>query len=373
MRVVAKIGTASVTDAHGHISSAAIAKLVDEVAGLRIDGHEVIVVSSGAVAAGVAALKMRARPTDMRTLQAVSAVGQARLVEAYDVQLGRHGLVGAQLLVDPYDFVERRQYLHLRSTLDRLIELGTVPIVNENDAIANDELRYGDNDRIAALLANSVRADVLVLLTDMDGVYTADPRSNAGAALIPLVAADDPLMAITAGRGGSGRGSGGMASKLTAARMASWSGIRCVIGRADRDGILAGAVSADLIGTTFAPHDRTLSARKLWIAFAADVAGSIRVDAGARSALVNRPNSLLPAGVVGVDGSFNTGDVVDVVDPGGVAFARGRVSMSDGDLRPVVGRHTRDLPDGMVHEIVHRDDLVVLEPVTEVGARFNPR
>jgi glutamate 5-kinase len=164
-----------------------------------------------------------------------------------------------------------------------------------------------------------------------------------------------------------------MASKLTAARMASWSGIRCVIGRADRDGILAGAVSADLIGTTFAPHDRTLSARKLWIAFAADVAGSIRVDAGARSALVNRPNSLLPAGVVGVDGSFNTGDVVDVVDPGGVAFARGRVSMSDGDLRPVVGRHTRDLPDGMVHEIVHRDDLVVLEPVTEVGARFNPR
>jgi glutamate 5-kinase len=373
MRVVAKIGTASVTDAGGHISSAAIAKLVDEVAGLRIDGHEVIVVSSGAVAAGVAALKMSARPPDMRTLQAVSAVGQARLVEAYDVQLGRHGLVGAQLLVDPYDFVERRQYLHLRSTLDRLIELGTVPIVNENDAIANDELRYGDNDRIAALLANSVRADVLVLLTDMDGVYTADPRSHADAALIPLVAADDPLLAITAGRGGSGRGSGGMASKLTAARMASWSGIRCVIGRASRDGILAGAVSDELIGTTFSPHDRTLSARKLWIAFAADTAGGIHVDAGARRALVDRPGSLLPAGVVSVEGSFEAGDVVDVVDPDGTVFARGRVSVGMHGLQAVLGRQTRDLPDGMVHEVIHRDDLVVLEPVTPVGARFNAR
>jgi len=371
MRVVAKIGTASITDGPGHISTAAIAKLVDEVAGLRSGGHEVIVVSSGAVAAGVAALGLEARPGDMRTLQAVSAVGQARLVEAYDVELGRHGLVGAQLLVDPYDFVERTQYLHLRETLDRLIELGVVPIVNENDAIANDELRYGDNDRIAALIANSVRADVLVLLTDMDGVHTADPRIEPDARLIPLVPADDPLLAIAAGGGGSGRGSGGMASKLTAARMASWSGIRCVIGRADRPGIVAGAVSDELIGTTFAAHDRALSARKLWIAFAADVAGAISVDAGARRALIERPNSLLPAGVVAVTGSFAPGQVVDVVDPAGTAFARGRVSVAAVDLRSVVGRRTPDLPDGMVHEVVHRDDLVLLEPVTEIGARFN--
>ena len=164
-----------------------------------------------------------------------------------------------------------------------------------------------------------------------------------------------------------------MASKLTAARMASWSGIRCVIGRATRPGILAGAVSDELIGTTFAPHDRALSARKLWIAFAADVAGAVGVDAGARRALVERPNSLLPAGVVGVDGTFESGDVVDVVDQDGVAFARGRVSVASGDLRTVVGRQTRDLPDGMVHEVIHRDDLVVLEPVTAVGARFNER
>ncbi|MEJ7799298.1 MAG: glutamate 5-kinase [Ilumatobacter sp.] len=373
MRVVAKIGTASVTDDRGQISTVAIAKLVDEVADLRTTGHEVIVVSSGAVAAGVAALGMTARPSDMRTLQAVSAVGQARLVQAYDRELGRHGLVGAQLLVDPYDFVERSQYLHLRATLDRLIELGTVPIVNENDAIANDELRYGDNDRIAALLANSVRADVLVLLTDMDGVYTADPRRDESAALIPYVRADDPLLSIAAGAGGSGRGSGGMASKLTAARMASWSGIRCVIGRASRDGVVAGAVSDELIGTTFAPHDRTLSARKLWIAFAADIAGSVRVDAGARTALVNRPTSLLPAGVTAVEGDFARGEVVDIVDPDGVVFARGRVSVTSTQLAGVTGRRTTDLPDGMVDEVVHRDDLVVREPVTPVGARFGQR
>ncbi len=371
MLVVAKIGTASITDAHGHISVAAIAKLADEVAERRTAGDEVIVVSSGAVASGVAALGMSSRPTDMQTLQAVSAVGQARLVERYRIELDRHGLICAQLLVDPFDFVERSQYLHLRATIARLLDLGVVPIVNENDAIANDELRYGDNDRIAALLANSARADVLVLLTDMDGVYTADPRSDPDARLIPLVRSDDPLLAISAGAGGSGRGSGGMASKLTAARMASWSGIRSVIGRASRPGILAGAVSDELVGTTFEAHDRALSARRLWIAFAAEVTGRVHVDDGARRALVDGHKSLLPAGVVRVDGAFAPGDVVDVVCDD-TAFARGRVSVAADELDGVVGSRTSDLPAGMVHEVVHRDDLVVLEPVTPVGARFNP-
>ncbi len=208
------------------------------------------------------------RPTDIQTLQAISAAGQSRLVEAYNRELARHGLVGAQVLLDPHDFVDRTQYLHARSTIERLLELGCIPVVNENDAIANDELRYGDNDRLAALLANSIGADVLVLLTDMDGVYTADPRRDPSATLIPLVKVGDPLLAVRAEAGGSGRGSGGMASKLTAARMASWSGIRSVIARAARPDVLAGAVSAELVGTTFEAHDRTLSARKLWIAFA---------------------------------------------------------------------------------------------------------
>jgi glutamate 5-kinase len=360
MRVVAKIGTASITDEAGAIDLVALAKLADEVAALRNDGHEVIVVSSGAVAAGVAALGLPTRPTDMTTLQAISAAGQSRLVEAYNQQFARHGLVGAQVLLDPHDFVDRTQYLHARRTIERLLELGCVPVVNENDAIANDELRYGDNDRLAALVANSVGADVLVLLTDMDGVYTADPRRDPSARLIPLVRRGDPLLAIRADAGGSGRGSGGMASKLTAARMASWSGMRSVIARASRPDVLSGAVSAELVGTTFEAHDRTLPARKLWIAFAAEVLGTVHVDAGAERALTDRPNSLLPAGIVAVDGDFAEGDTVDIAGPSGRAFARGLVALDADVVRGVVGRQTGDLPAGVNHEVVHRDDLVVL-------------
>jgi glutamate 5-kinase len=360
MRVVAKIGTASITDDRGVIDNAAVAKLSDEVAALRSDGHEVIVVSSGAVAAGVAALGLLARPTDIQTLQAISAAGQSRLVEAYNRELARHGLVGAQVLLDPHDFVDRTQYLHARSTIERLLELGCIPVVNENDAIANDELRYGDNDRLAALLANSVGADVLVLLTDMDGVYTADPRRDSSATLIPLVRVGDPLLAVRAETGGSGRGSGGMASKLTAARMASWSGLRSVIARASRPDVLAGAVSAELVGTTFEAHERSLSARKLWIAFASEVMGTVEVDAGAQRALIDRPNSLLPAGVVSVRGSFVEGDTVEIAGPDGRSFARGLAAVDAAVVRRVVGLRTGDLPVGVNHEVVHRDDLVVL-------------
>ena len=369
MRIVAKIGTASITDDQGAIDAGAIAKLADEVARRRAAGDEVIIVSSGAVAAGVAALGLDRRPADMQTLQAVSVAGQSRLAERYNAELERHGLVGAQLLVDSIDFVARKQYLHLRATLGRLLELGCVPIVNENDAIANDELRYGDNDRIAAMIANSMAADVLVLLTDMDGVFTADPRRDRSAELIPLIEADDPLLSISADAGGSGRGSGGMASKLTAARMASWSGIRAVIARASRDDVVAGAASDELVGTTFEAHDRVLSARKLWIAFAAEVTGLVTVDAGARRALTQRPTSLLPAGLTAVDGSFDGGDVIDIATDDGVVFARGIASTPASALRAVIGHQTSDLPEGMIDEVVHRDDLVVLEPVTEIGSR----
>ena len=351
MRVVAKIGTASITDAKGAIERSAIAKLCDEVGDLRKQGHEVIVVSSGAVAAGVAAVGLSERPADLPTLQAISAAGQSRLVEAYNQELGRHGLVGAQLLVSAMDFIMRNQYLHLRSTINRLLELGCVPIVNENDAIANDELRYGDNDRIAAMIANSVNAAVLVLLTDMDGVFTADPRIDSSATLVPLVRADDPLLSITADAGGSGRGSGGMASKLVAARMASWSGIRSVIARASRDGVLSGSVSDEVVGTTFEAHDRRLSARKLWIAFAAEPAGTVFVDSGARAALTDRPTSLLPAGITRVVGAFESGQVVEISD-GDTVFARWLASMASAVMADVAG------VSGVRH-VVHRDDFVL--------------
>jgi glutamate 5-kinase len=360
MRVVAKIGTSSITDGEGHIDADAIHKLTAEIAVVRQAGHEVLVVTSGAVAAGVAALGFDARPSDMLTLQAVSAVGQSRIMRRYNDDLAQYGLVGAQVLLDPHDFVDRTQYLHARETLERLVELGCVPIINENDAIANDELRYGDNDRIAALVAHAVRADLLVLLTDLDGLFTSDPRTDTAAALVQSVSADDPLLSIRAGANGSARGSGGMASKLAAARIASWSGVRTVIARAARPDVLTDAVAATGVGTTFEPHARRLAARKLWIAFAAEVRGTIVVDAGARQALTTRPTSLLPAGVREVSGTFVEGETVDVCGPDGEVFARGMVFVSADDLRAVCGRQTSDLPEGMVHEVIHRDDLIVL-------------
>jgi glutamate 5-kinase len=360
VRVVVKVGSSSLTDERGVIDDAAIAKLAAEVATLRDEGHEVVIVSSGAVAAGVAALGLAARPGDMATLQALAAAGQPRLLRAWDNALGAHGLVPAQALLVPHDFVDRRQYLHARRTLTRLLDLGTVPIINENDAIASTEIRYGDNDRLAALVAHNIGAAVLVLLTDLDGLYTADPRVHTSAELVARVTVDDPLLAIHAGQGGSGRGSGGMASKLEAARIASWSGVRTVIANAARTGVLTGAVADEAVGTSFEAHRRKLAARKLWIAFAARVAGTITVDDGARKALVDRPNSLLPAGVVDVAGRFGEGDTVDVVGTDGVAFARGMVFVEAAQLRKVAGRHTSELPPGMVHEVIHRDDLVLL-------------
>ena len=345
MRVVAKIGTSSITTDSGSVDRDAIVALCADVARLRRDGHDVVVVSSGAVAAGVPAVGLPSRPSDMETLQAVSAVGQARLMQVYNEVLEGHGLIGAQVLLDPHDFVDRTQYLHARQTLGRLLELGCVPVVNENDAIASSELRYGDNDRLAALLAHNLSADVLVLLTDLDGLHTADPRADASASLVTRVAADDPLLAIATSSGGSGRGSGGMASKLSAARIASWSGVRTVIARAS---------------LAWKRGDAAGVARKLWIAFAAEAGGRITVDDGARTAISTRSTSLLPAGVVSVTGEFENGSTVEVADQGGVVFARGMVAASAADLRGVVGRRTADLPAGMTHEVIHRDDLVVL-------------
>lgn len=360
MRIVTKIGTSSLTGDHGAIDRGAIAKLSDEVVAVRDAGHEVLVVSSGAVAAGVAALGLTTRPTDMPTLQALAAAGQSRLMQVWNVELGRHGVVAAQALLDPHDFVNRKQYLHTRQTLVRLLELGCVPVINENDAIANDDDRFGDNDRLAALTAHNVGADVLVLLTDLDGLYTSDPRVHADAELVSHVRADDPLLAIRAGVGGSGRGSGGMAGKLAAARIASWSGVRTVITNAAGERALVEAVGGDAVGTVFEAHTRRLPARKLWIAFASRVAGAVVVDDGARRALTERATSLLPAGVTDVVGRFGEGDIVDVRGSDGVVFARGMVFVDAADLRRAAGKHTRDLPDGMVHEVIHRDDLVLL-------------
>lgn len=356
-----KIGTSSVTSETGAIKESAIASLCAQVAGLRRESHEVLVVSSGAVAGGVDALGMKERPSDTLTLQALAAVGQSRLMERYNTQFRDHGLIAAQVLLTPNDFIDRRQYLHARETVDRLLSLGCIPVINENDAIAADEIRFGDNDRIAALLAHSVQADLLLLLTDIDGLYTDDPTKNPDAQLVEVVAADDPLLSVNAGASGTARGSGGMASKLSAARIASWSGVRTVIAEARKPDVLALAVAGNRsVGTQFLPHDRQLSARKLWIAFAAQTAGAVLVDEGARHALVQRNTSLLHAGVTEVHGDFVAGDTVEIRnEDSGEVIARGMVSVDAVQAGAAAGLQSVDLPEGVPSELIHRDDLVV--------------
>lgn len=358
--IVAKIGSSSLTNDQGVINEAAIAKLCAEVIGLRGEGHDVVLVSSGAVSAGVGALGMK-RPSDMATLQALSAAGQSRLMQVYDRELSVAGFVAAQVLLTPYDFMIRRQYLHARQTVTRLLELGCVPVINENDAIANDELRFGDNDRIAALVGHLVQADLLVLLTDLAGLFTDDPRTNPDAKLVEFVPADDPVLDVRAVGTGSTRGSGGMGSKLTAARIASWSGVRAVIAHADRPGVLADAVhGAAGVGTVFEARDRRLSARKLWIAFASAVKGTVQVDSGAKGAVIDKGRSLLSAGVIDVSGAFEESDIVEITGPDGVVFARGMVTMDAASLAQAKGRRSVDLPAQIPAEAVHRDDLVIV-------------
>ncbi|MBU6329542.1 MAG: glutamate 5-kinase [Acidobacteria bacterium] len=352
MIVVAKIGTSSLTDAEGAIRREAIARLCGEVAALRTDGHAVVVVTSGAIGAGLPALGLGGdrRPRDAITLQALSAVGQSRLMSVYDEELASHGIVSGQVLLAPLDFVVRSQYLQARGTLLRLLELGVVPVVNENDAIADDEIRFGDNDRLSALVAQLIGADLLVLLTDTPGLLTADPRVDPGATLIEEIVEFDKELEAVAGGPGTAGGSGGMASKLAAAKIAAWSGIRTVIAAATRERVLLDAVAGlPGVGTSVSPHDRRLPARKLWIAFAVRAAGRLRVDQGARRAIERGGVSLLAAGLVGVEGEFDRDDAVEIIDVDGVVFAKGLVRFASSE----------GTPDGSA-VLVHADDLVVL-------------
>ena len=362
MNIVVKIGTTSVTDAHGDIEPGAVEKLCTEVAGLRGSHHRVVVVSSGAISAGLPALGLSgSRPSDLATLQAVSAVGQHRLMRVYEDALARHGLVAGQVLLAPLDFVNRSQYLHARQTLVRLLDLGVVPVVNENDAVADDEIRFGDNDRIAALVAHLIGADVLVLLTDTAGMFTSDPRLDSEASLIEEIIEVDAALEAAAGNSADVRGSGGMASKLAAARMAAWSGVTAVIAAAARPGVIESSIYGEVgAGTVVRPHERRLPARKLWIAFAVGSSGSITVDAGARDALIGSGRSLLPAGVVSAEGRFAADDAVEIAGPDGQVFAKGLARHPVARVREWAGRRSADLPTDSAPVIVHRDDMVVL-------------
>jgi glutamate 5-kinase len=356
-----KVGTSSITAESGALDDAAIIRLCTGIAAARAAGHEVVLVSSGAIATGLPALGMTTRPTDVGTLQAIAAVGQPLLMERLGAVLGAQGLLAGQVLLTPHDFGARSQYLHARETLRRLLDLGVVPVVNENDTVADDEIRYGDNDRLAALVSHLVDADVLVLLTDTPGLFTADPRLDERASLIEEIAEVDAALEAMAGGAGSARGSGGMASKLAAAKIAAWSGVRVVIAAAaDAPAVIVDAVDGKPVGTVVHPRAERLSRRKLWIAFALVGAGKIVVDEGARRALCVDQRSLLPAGVVEVQGSFEPDDAVEIVTTDGVPFAKGLTRYSAVALRSVAGRRTSELGDGLPDEVVHRDDLVIL-------------
>ncbi len=361
--VIVKLGTSSITDAHGVIAEASIARIVGDVAKLRADGHRVVVVTSGAIAAGLPRIGLHEpRPKDLPTLQAVAAIGQSRLMRVYDDAFSAHEIVCGQVLLAPLDFVHRQQYLHARQTLTRLLELGVVPVVNENDAVADDEIRFGDNDRLAALVAHLVDADLLVLLTDQEGVFTADPRYDENATLIEDIVAVDAALEAAAGGAGTERGSGGMASKLAAARIASRSGVPTVIAAAAREGVLLAAVAGEPgIGSVVRASEKKLKARQLWIGFALASSGTITVDDGARRAMIERNTSLLPAGVTAVAGSFGEGDGVEIAGPDGVVFAKGLVAHGAAWVDAAKGKRSDALDPGEDHEVVHRDDLVVLD------------
>ena len=361
--VVVKVGSTSLVGASGEPEHDRLQTLVGDLADLRAGGINVVFVSSGAIAAGLHPLGFTSRPSDIPSLQAAAAVGQGRLFNSYSGLLADRGLTAAQVLLTRYDFMHRQQYLNARNTLEKLLSIGAVPIVNENDTIAVDEIRFGDNDRLAALVANLVRAKLLLLLTDAKGLHSVDPRVDPGAPVIDEVERITPELERVAGGRGSDISSGGMASKVAAAWVATFSGVGVVVAGAFEPDVVRKATTGERVGTYFHAHPRRVSARRLWIAFGQPPRGTVAVDQGARKAVVRDGRSLLAVGVVAVSGTFAPGDTVDLSTPENKVFARGLVRFSSEDLDSVKGRRTGEAAG---HEVIHRDHLIVLEDAADV-------
>jgi glutamate 5-kinase len=359
-RVVVKVGSSSLTTTGGGIDDARLDALVAALAARRLAGREVVLVSSGAIAAGLAPLALPRRPRDLATQQAAASVGQGLLMARYTEAFARRGLTAGQVLLTADDVIRRTHYANARRTLTRLLGLGVVPIVNENDTVATDEIRFGDNDRLAALVAHLVRADALVLLSDIDALYDGPP-SRPGARRVDLVSGPADLDGVTIGSVGSRMGTGGMITKVEAAGIAATAGIPTLLTSAAH--AVPGLAGED-VGTWFAAPGRKTASRLLWLAHAARAAGRVVLDEGAVTAVVQRRMSLLPAGVTGVEGAFSAGDAVDLVGPHGIVVARGLVNFDSGELPALLGRSTRELArelgPGYAREIVHRDDLVLV-------------
>jgi glutamate 5-kinase len=356
--IVVKVGSSSLASPSGGIDRAGLVRTVNQVADLWQRGNPVVLVSSGAVAAGLAAMGLTERPADMPGLQAAAAVGQGRLMESYSAEFSKRDLIVGQVLITRDVVARRGQYLHARDAFDRMLSLGIVPIVNENDTVVVDELKFGDNDRLAAIVSHLVDAAMLIILTDTRGIYDNDPRLDEAAQLITAVRDTDAVLdSLHLNDGAGALGSGGVATKIAAARMAAWSGIPTVIAAANDPVAASKAVAGEEVGTWIAPRENRLSARKLWIAFGLPSCGRIVIDAGAARAVRERGGSLLAVGVTGCEGEFGVGDAVEVVDGGGGFVGKGLVGVGSAQLRQVAGRHTSEVGG----EVIHRDDLVVLE------------
>jgi len=365
-RVVVKVGSSSLTTADGEIADEAIAALAAALAARRQDNTQLVLVSSGAIASGLVPLGLSRRPRDLATQQAAASVGQGLLIARYTAAFARHGIRTGQVLLSADDLMRRTHYRNAQRTLDRLLELGVLPVVNENDTVATDEIRFGDNDRLAALVAHVTRAGALILLSDVDGLYDGDPRRGEAQRITEIRERAD-LDGIRLGRGakagqaGEKQGIGGMATKVEAAMIASAAGIPTVVADAAS---AAAALSGAPAGTYFAAaRGRRPATRLLWLKHAAVARGSLRLDSGAVEAVVSKRASLLPAGITGVEGTFDAGDPVNLCDEDGNVVARGLVNYDATEIPGLMGRSTRWLASKLgqeyEREVVHRDDLVL--------------
>jgi glutamate 5-kinase len=363
-RLVVKVGSSLVTDEGRGLDHAAVARWAAQIAALAGAGKEVVLVSSGAIAEGIKRLGWTSRPSSMHELQAAAAVGQMGLIQAYERAFAEHGLKTAQILLTHEDLADRRRYLNARSTLTTLIGLSVIAIINENDTVTTDEIKVGDNDTLGALVTNLIDADVLVLLTDQPGLYTADPRRDPAATLVGEARAGDPALEAMAGGAGSALGRGGMLTKVLAAKRAARSGASTVIASGREPEVLTRLAAGEPLGTALIAETQPLAARKQWLADHVQLAGRLTLDAGAARALIREGKSLLPIGVVAVDGVFERGEVVGCFDADGRELARGLVNYGAADTTRILRRPSAEIEAilGYVDEpeLIHRDNLVLL-------------
>jgi glutamate 5-kinase len=360
--VVLKIGTSSLTRSDGKLALAAIANLVESIVDLKAQGYGVVLVSSGAVGVGSARLGLTERPQTIALKQAAAAVGQGRLVRVYDDLFGQYGVTVAQILLTRSDLEKRQSYKNIYNTLQQLLKLGVIPIINENDTVAVEELRFGDNDTLSARVASAIEANWLFLLTDVDRLYSADPRSNPTAQPIAIVENIDDLVVESGGQG-SAWGTGGMATKIAAARIATSAGVQTVITNGSRPGDVQKILNGESIGTVFQAQRTIDNARKRWLAHGTVPAGRISLDAGAVRAIREMGKSLLPAGVTGVVGEFNESDTVQLCDSAEREIAIGSVNYNSSELRRIAGQQSAAIAEILGHAgeqtVVHRDNLVL--------------